>query len=441
MMLALLAAIALQGSTDLFRQVVPHPTGQNGYEEYVRAAELLKSSGTSDLLDWRPEELAGVKAERSEAAGYLASAKTDVERAEWKDTVADLDSKIRSLTPLQGKTLLEVRRIMAERGQKAYLTLEAGNRKPSFSPRSSISLETLYPELAHFKSLAKFIAFKAYAEVADGNGSAAARTLAEGFTFQSRFGTETLIARLVSMACGSILNAALDDLFHALPERGMSGLQKAISLGLPTVPAISSAMESESRFINLYLGDLDKDPKNFGLLMGDPEGDASVLYEAKKKEFEALSPASRQKLFRAVIDDSATKVREVQRVLSQPEAQWFDIADLNGDDSLRGFLINCVSPVFSSAYETEARARTQSRLGMLACDIWAYRWRHGKLPETLADATGKDAVKDPLSGQDFEYAPLLGGTFRLVSKGNKRTGEIALRYKRPKGAAPDPDLP
>jgi hypothetical protein len=440
-MVLVIALLALQSSFDLFPKVIKNPTGNNGYEEYVRAADSLRSTGISNLIGWSPDQLKAARQERQQVVDFLAKAKSEIERADWKDELESLDARIKAFAPLEGKSLLEVRRLMVARGLKTYSLLEAGNRKPVFSPRTSLTLETLYPEYASFKSLARFLSAKAFVEAADGNALAASRTLAEGYKFVSRTGSETLIARLVSIAGEAILHAALEDLLPTIPERGIDGLDAALRLCLPETPFIVNAFESEGQFVDLTLKELEKQPAMFGSMWGDPDDEEVGDWKKYQKEFEGLSPAARQRLFRGVVEDSRSRRAKIAQLFTRPESEWFEYEEPTNDGTLQGYLVEALAPTFIGAFSAEARARTQARLGRLSCSIIAFRWRNGRLPGTLAEAVDKANLHDPLSGKEFEYAPLPGGAFRLVSKGNKQTGEIALRYKRASAKDNGDDLP
>ena len=72
--------------------------------------------------------------------------------------------------------------------------------------------------------------------------------------------------------------------------------------------------------------------------------------------------------------------------------------------------------------------RTRLRLLDIYVQVIAFRWRKGKLPETLKEI-GKSVGRDPLTGAQFQYSVLADGSFDVLSLGTPTSGPIKLAPK------------
>src|ERR1044071_6387605 len=123
---------------DIFREFFPSPTGQNGYEELVKAGDVIKES------------------------------------ALWK-----------TMEPRMGElTLAEQRQLMSDPAVRRALDLmRLGIRKPVITPHKNGDDETRFPELSRFRSVARLLSIEMYVQLADGKVSQAIDTLADTLRF------------------------------------------------------------------------------------------------------------------------------------------------------------------------------------------------------------------------------------------------------------------
>lgn len=158
----------------------------------------------------------------------------------------------------------------------------------------------------------------------------------------------------------------------------------------------------------------------------------------------ALANATPEQLqaFSNEVEDSTRDAYQVQeRVLLQPESQWYDgsatwkaqfgESNPNPSDTLSQLAVSfghmIVAPYRNLAL-TELRRRAQLRLLGLHARVLEYRWRHHHLPASLKEVADPQTLFDPLSGEPFVYETGAGGTYRLYSKGRPETGPVELHY-------------
>lgn len=140
----------------LFKEVVPQPSGQNGYEELVAAAEALRVSKL-----W-------AKAEQPEA------------------------------------TLSEKRLALGDRPVlRALGLLRQGLAKPVFSPRAALPPGELPPELGGLRSLGRLVAVHQYVSLADGRTADALADARLGMRLGQVIQQDSLLGGLVGVAVGA----------------------------------------------------------------------------------------------------------------------------------------------------------------------------------------------------------------------------------------------
>src|SRR5947209_12609816 len=155
-------------SVPLFHQVVPQPTGKNGYELLVLAADAFKAS------------------------------------------------KLFEKAQEPGTSLEFKRQVLADRQVvRALKLLRDGLELPIASPRESVSISTPLPELASFRSLARLLALQQYTFLADGRMADALANARLGLRFSEAVQTDTLISGLVGIAISTV---CIDPLAHHLDQ-------------------------------------------------------------------------------------------------------------------------------------------------------------------------------------------------------------------------------
>ncbi len=118
--------------TLIFPQLFPNPTGTNGYEDLVRACDVLNES--------------------------LIYKRVEANEIEAEQTISDLR---------------EIRTVFADPPvQKALLLLKSGLQKPVLSPNKpgELTVNTVFPQHHFFRKLARLLSRKISVDAADGKG-------------------------------------------------------------------------------------------------------------------------------------------------------------------------------------------------------------------------------------------------------------------------------
>ncbi|MCO5297890.1 MAG: hypothetical protein M9921_13660 [Fimbriimonadaceae bacterium] len=418
-----LAAPGLQGES-LLHQVVPRPTGKNGYEEYVKAAEILDVGDAGFYLSWQPGTSKRLEQE----------AKASVEDG----IPVPADPEAARLLPLarrlEAMSTLEIRTEIVRKFGVALDWVKQGNQKPVFNPRPTISATTLFPELAKFRMLAKLAVAAAYVHDAEGRSAEGTDALLQILDMGDRIGGFTLISMLVGVSEQSIALSAMQSRLDRLSQPEASTVSALVARLLARPPVVLEAMRGEVRFISASLEELLAKPEEF---TGDED---AVL--GKLNTLSAQDRARLAALVRKRLDQTYAPILDR---LAGPESGWVFMEPDPPDpptgaqsvEDLADVLLTWLVPVTGQIGTSAARMRTQLRLLGLGARVIAFKWEHERLPTRLEDAAPAAELDDPLSGDKFQYTPM-GDRFRVFSKGVPATGEIDIKYVRGQGTGGPP---
>ena len=434
MVLTVLASAALGSSVpqdDLFKQGGIIVNDKGAYTDYVRAAQLLRVTVASTLIGFDSVE---------DIHQQLASVKASPEDA-WHrgPNIERLERALKRIGNINAKpTRLQYDRAVVSDFGPVWNLILRGNQKPLLAPRASMDSMTLFPEFASFRQLVKIAARKFRVELADGNGAAAVRTLKESVRFSHRFGDDTIIARLVGVACEAILHAEIEKNVHLLPEAGLTELIAEIRRGYPAEPAIITAFQGERIMLADALKEVVNapDPK-MEPFRSDPDDEDEAEEDKEWNEMMtrvlSMSRAGKERFAQNVQTRFTSRLQNQALLLRSPERNWPLAPEkvVAQDDEDR--FLKMMSIEFHSVFQAEARARTQNRLAVLHLLARRYQWHHGEAPTALKAFASSEDVIDPLTGNPFVMETAEG---RLVfkSKGHPILGEISYA----KRAEPDP---
>jgi hypothetical protein len=374
-----LAVISITGASaqdrkPLFPQVIPQPTGQNGYEELVQAVDVLE---TSRLF-----------------------------------TAAESTS-----------TLAEKRRVLAERPVRQALELiREGLAKPVLSPRSLLKIDTLLPELSGFRRLARLLVMQQYVLLADGKVQEALQVATLCLRLGEAIQTDTLISGLVGIAVSSLGIRALGGHLDQLSAADCEALYR-LSLAWHAQPDPEMrVMAGERRFAAHSLQDLverfrKNGPAGLGEVIDLEENDADRRQAAA--DFVALTPEQFEAMARdglRLLDRTHEQVaRELQKPYWERDFERLE-REFPAEPGPLGTLIRMLVPTFGTVSNAYARETASVRLLGCHAAIRRYRWEHGRLPATLPELNLGEMAIDPFTGQPLHYR-ITGRRFTLSSVG------------------------
>jgi hypothetical protein len=365
-----------------FQQVVPQPTANNGYEEFVQAGDLVMFNG---------------EIEAANAAG------------------ASLALKRRVLSMPSSVQALEL--------------IRRGLEKPVTSPRNSVDENTTFPELAYFRRLGRLIAVQIYVNFADGHVDAAIDSLRLGLAFGYRIQIETLINGLVGVAIDSLVVKAfaphLDQLSVYQCGHLLEVMKEFLAADSPAVVLLAK----EKAFVLNMLESRRKDPASIGSLLDlmvsrddEPEDPGlTVLKNTLMTDPGTVGPtidAAKSKV--SALYDQA--IHNMQLPLDQQKPVVID--STNEPAATLSRLLTADPQKIINTYASE---NARYRLLAIHALIHKYRWDYAALPASLDLLKAKDLVVDTISGRKIHYE-LTQDRYELTSEDGSaaKAGSIKL---------------
>ena len=351
-----------QDKPSLRQQLFPNPTGNNGWEVVCDVADKL----TGDLLKF--DELTRAnKANISSVSRYFA------------------DNRARNVVRL----LLDTERM------------------PFVSPRTSVNLETLFPDLAAFRKVVRFISVAMFHMAGTGRSRECARLLNVGMRIAISPAPDVLIGTLVSIACQSIILRQVVSLAPLLDADDLDAIAKVLHQGVATRAVYAAAFQSEYRYFINTVGKIETS----NLDLAGPDDDDKRLYDelaGDKSRFDAAKSDA--------LDYARAELADVLRCIENPMRYDAKVREPQNQDSR--LITNILLPVSMPSLGRVLALLTEVRMTGLYCSAWAYRKRTLTWPARLDDVATRDLCKELVSDQVFvlEQPPGFDG-IRIRSAG------------------------
>lgn len=381
------AAPASSPKKSAFETVIKQPTGRNGYEELVLAADQLQGCPA------------------------------------WKEIDAN-----------PGATLAQMRALLSDRQVAQVLRLlQQGLAKPVGAPREQSTFDTVTPELGEFRALGRLLAMQQYVFFADDRLTDALGNARFGLRLGQAVQTDSMLSGVVGVSIGASciqpLGAHLDQLgardaetLFALCREWLRQPSREVRLmEMERRSAVSSlqALRGETPERLIAATNMDPKPKP-----DDDDGIRAGRVLAADLRRLGNGPGAIDQICGDAGQRLDTYYGAVLAQFALPLWQR-RVPPVPQDGSLAGRLAAQLFPTVTGV--GTAYARDQARMRMLACHaaILRYRWEHKKPPATLAELNLGDLATDPFTGASLEYQAL-GTRYRLVSAGPEATGDNPL---------------
>jgi hypothetical protein len=359
-----------------FDRIFTHPTGNNGYEDLVRAGDIVQDS----------KAFAEILGDQGGATAPTLAAKR--------------------------------RLIFQPEILHAFELIRSGINKPITSPRETPDDETIFPELGEFRRLSRLIDVKLYVELADGRVSAAIDTLRDGLRFGYVVQTDTLISSLVSVAMDTILIRRfanyLDQLSIHDCDKVMALAGDWLNLQDPAIPIFAAERESLIRVLKKYRAT----PQGLSKAMGVPSNKIPEDQLAAYNTMMKLTPEQAGPIFDAAATQISDSINAVIVEMKKPAWERTEFPKADDKTPAGALVLLLISP---NAYNrvTDRFTTEQAQVQMLGVHaaIRRYKWEHDSLPNSLQELKlGKLAI-DPHSGKLFQYKKVDDKTYELSSVG------------------------
>lgn len=349
-----------------FPAVFPAPTGANGYEEIVMAADLAAAAEARMVLTGPEVTLTSLRA-----------ALRDPERI------------------------------------RAIELLRAGLRKPISSPARPQGPDALQPELQHLRSLARLLAANIRAAFADGRNADALGYLSTGIRFAAALHGETLIASLVGVAVHSIVLRTYARYLTQLSANDCDRLLEVVRSMRRLPDPARLALEAERRHVASRISSLRRDASALRAYLAQPEGAAE------------LPDLPDQRAVDAFVNQVLTEINLAfsQRIAEAARPRW-QRREMPPEESGRtvgsAFVAVLLEPL-AAAMTRFDWARTELQLLGVHAAIRRYAWEHQRLPSSLEELGLGEMMVDPFTGKPLVYRVTGQQTYEVYSVGTEGT--------------------
>lgn len=352
-----------QEQPSLLKQLFPIPTGNNGWEVVCDVADKL----TGDLLKF--EELT-------------------------RANKADIVSVSRYFSDNRARNLVR-------------LLLDA-ERMPFVSPRKTVSAETLFPDLAGFRKVVRFINVAIFHAAGTGRTRDSARLITIGLRIALAPASDVLIGALVSIACQAIIMRQIVNVCPLLSADDLDAIAKVLHQNVSNRSPYGLAFQSEYQYFISSVAKLDTN--NLPDLAG-PDGDARSQYQDLAGNKDRFDTAKSDAL-----EFCRAELAQIIRCIENPSRYDARVAQPGNMDAR--LISAMLMPVSMPTLGRVLGLLTELRMTGLYCSAWAYRKRTLSWPSRLDEIAQRDLCREVVSDQMFtlEQAPGFDG-IRIRSAG------------------------
>lgn len=362
----------------LFARLFHNPTGKNGYEEWVQAADLIQND-------------------------------------------ADVDA-----AALPGASLSLKRQTLAHPSvAQALRLLKDGSKLAVSSPREDFDENTLLPELPLFRRLARLLCTQQYVNCADGRMASAIDSLRVGLTFGYRIQTDCLLSGMIGLAVDTLV---LDEFARHLDQLSINQCDQVFRLIQDFLNAESPAVRLLTLERGHALNMLEKRRSDAGSLQT-----LLKIFDLKKHPEDAADVQSVQEHIvnqpqnlNVLLGDAQIRIAAVyDQALLNLRLPFTQRMPLLKDSTDVPAAALCRLLAADTGRITDIYTRDQAKLRLLSVHvlIHRYQWEHNSLPNSLTELRADDLITDPFTGEQIVYQRD-GAHYALYSQGPFKRGEV-----------------
>ncbi len=367
----------------IFPQLFPNSTGQNGYEDFVRAADLLAASPACQ---------------------------------EYENVYE---------VPLGGPLDMERRVIADPIAQRVLATMRAGLRKRIHSPRDQPELSTLLPELPIFKSIGRLLCADMDVLFADGKSAKAIDCLNDGLNFERAVQVGDPGIGVVGLYVESILLRSfarhLNQLSTADCAKLVSIANKQLKRSDPQIILLTAERDMVLRSLRIYRANalvfLDKMDPGPNASVSDRDDYASVCRLVRENPDSGAAIFDRAaELVSEHFDQTLTEIKGPvwERKYPVPSERESPEAKL---------IYSFVAPSYSRMGNRFASGRAMLQMLAVHASIIAYSQQHGHFPASIEELKLGALAVDPFTGKALIYKRSNDQTYEISSAGAYDLGD------------------
>jgi hypothetical protein len=351
-----------------FEQLNIQPTGNNGYEEFILAGEMLR--GNKDLNE----------------AQY------------------------------PGSTLADKRKALANPDViRALAVFRVGLSKPIHSVYTHIDESTTFPQLALFRNLARTLMMEEYVLLADGRVSAAIDNLEDTLRLGRLVQTEALISGLVGIAIDAIAVKPFGDHLGQLSAKDCDRLVALVREWLRMPSAAAAIIANEKQTTLDILDRLSRDPNSVAAMVAEST-DKSDTLSAEILAVNLKDPSALKAILGQASDIVRTHYDQALANLDLPPWEQKELEQPN-KATLAGRLVDMLLPFLPRVNDRYISERVLLQMLGVHAAIRRYQWEHDALPNSLIELKLGSMAVDPFTGNLLDYKRTGERTYMLSSAG------------------------
>jgi hypothetical protein len=358
----------LEKPKPLFQTYFPNPTGKNGYEEWIRAADLLS-----------PHE-------------------------DWVRLFGELNSplsKVRSaLREPDARTIIDLIRSGAE---KPILPL----RDPT-----KIDFSTSFPEYARLRNLARMLNNAIYVALAEGRNYEAIDLLRVGLIMGYKIQQEALIAGLVGVAIEDILIRRFRDTLPTLSMQDCDELERLALLMANAPSPLSNLIAQEKVGMTNSLKSIKSAKDVQEAFGGEPDEPNQLTKEIER--YGKANPSAIETLMQNTLKEMDRKFATIVANANLPAWQRTPLPPFS--NTLAGTLAEMLIPPWENVFKRYDDRRGNLQILGLRAALRRYWWQNGRFPKTLEALNVGDRILEPKTGKPFSYTLKENGYDLVVTK-------------------------
>jgi hypothetical protein len=355
-----------------YRTIFPNPSGKNGYEEFVLAADLANA-----CPEWQE---------------YENSQNPNFDR---KRTLL-ADPKIRQILS----------------------TLRQGLSKPTEDPRPAPDLATLPTELKAFRSVGRLLVVEMETYFADGETSKAVDCLGDGLKYGRACQTGTLMSGVVGLYIENICLSAFAPHLDQLSEGDFVKLGKIARTEL-TSPDVQIGLISRERdMVVRSFRKFRNDAQSLLAEVGPGPGPAQNRSDYNEVcQLVKTSPTLGPEIFDSAAVLIATHYNRTLAEFRKPPWMRSFPGPVERSSPEAKLAYSVCPPTYSNLSDRFTVERVHLQILAVHSAVQAYASLHKRLPASLAELNLGFVEKDPFTGELLEYDRMEDGNYAISSAG------------------------
>ncbi|MFN3648682.1 MAG: hypothetical protein ACK47B_03795 [Armatimonadota bacterium] len=381
---------------ELLRALIPKPTGKNGYEDFLLAADRVETTKF------------------------------------WRRDVYPI--------PLSDcRTILE-----KPAAREALMLLQRGLRKPITVPPPQPDSSAYYDSFGSFRQLMRLLGVKLRLAMAEGRAGEGLDMVLLGLRFSRAIDDGTFQGTITSAGLRTIITTVFVEHLEQLSAGDCERLYRESAPFLAGDSLAPKLLRREWQEAQESLGELRQAIRRRGAAAVRDFAEEHLSFEARDVEPDPDDPGAPEQpeepegvlFWRALLqrygkspagmlrfaDDLEARLRErSQELIAEVAEPWRQgVPSLDREAAVEDPAGTIVEKMLGMADHLSSQVvewEVQHHLFLIHLALLRYRWEHDRVPDTLAELALGDLTFDPFTGLELKYEPVGTRGFQLYSAG------------------------